>query len=161
MRDPLSPNPPHQPLRRRRPRFVLPRGRLCDCLGDLRALLALVPELDGVVRPGEVDDGPPLVLRLLLRGRARCARGWVRKDEVEGERQAYTTRWMLERRMPPLKMLSASPTLQTACPGRGYMRDLGICAVSAENMDILHLDIEPPVRAGREDLQPAQAIVKE
>ena len=29
------------------------------------------------------------------------------------------TRWMLERRMPPLKMLSVSPMLQIACPGRG------------------------------------------
>ena len=72
MRDPLSPNPPHQPLRRRRPRFVLPWGRPHDRLRDLRALLALVSELDGVVRPGKVDDGPPLVLRLLLRGRAIC-----------------------------------------------------------------------------------------
>ena len=36
-----------------------------------------------------------------------------------------------------------------------------ICAVSAENVNIPHLDIEPPVRAGREDLQPAQTIVKE
>ena len=31
------------------------------------------------------------------------------------------TRCMFERRIPPLKMLSASPTLQIAYPGMGYM----------------------------------------
>lgn len=32
---------------------------------------------------------------------------------------AYMTRWRAERRMPPLKIESASPMLQTAWPGRG------------------------------------------
>ena len=60
-----------------------------------------------------------------------------------------------------LKMFSASPTLQIACPRRGYVANLSICAASTENMNIPCLDIEPPVRARREDLQPAQTIVKE
>lgn len=34
--------------------------------------------------------------------------------------QPYTTRCRFERRMPPLKIARASPTLQIACPGIGY-----------------------------------------
>ncbi len=61
--------------------------------------------------------------------------------------------------MPPLKMLSASPTLQIACPGRGCVRDLSICAAQVQT--ITNLDIKPLVRTRRENLQPTQAVVKE
>ena len=40
---------------------------------------------------------------------------WEKEDpQKEEQGETHTTRWILERRMPPLKILSVSPMLQIA-----------------------------------------------
>ena len=84
----------------------------------------------------------------------------------DADRETHTTRCKLERRIPPLKMLMASPRLQIACPGIG-------CGVQTVN--ILgglppaptipaigtHLHVLPCLRAWDHHLQAPETVVKE
>ena len=67
LRDPLRPDPAHEPLLRRHSRRVLPRGCTRDGGCDLWAVVGEVVEHYGVVRAGEEDERPALVLCLVFR----------------------------------------------------------------------------------------------
>ena len=66
IRNSLRPNPPLQPLPRRHPRGVLPRGRALDGGRDSRALLREGAKFDVIVRAGEEHDRVAFQLGLLF-----------------------------------------------------------------------------------------------
>lgn len=82
-----------------------------DRFSDHGALIRQGRKFDVVCRPTEEDERPAFVVRLLL---WRCPGAQSVAALTHVNCNTYTTRWRLERRMPPLKTDIASPRLQIA-----------------------------------------------
>ncbi len=70
VRGSLRPESASDPLLRCHAGVELPCRRIRNCRCDVPALFGLCAQYDAVVRPREVDQGPPFVPRLVLGRRA-------------------------------------------------------------------------------------------
>lgn len=156
--DPLVLDAPNEP----RPRCLACAelgwiGGRSDGVSNDGALVCQRAQLRVVTGPAEEDKGPALKWGLSPRGRAERACKRRTRSRLGG---AYTTRWRFERRIPPLKSASASPTLQIAWPGMG-------CAVQDKSTDLscneygTYLDVKPLLCSRWIYLQSSESVVKE